>query len=303
MNRQDRSSPLWWNAWLVALLYVLTGCSTSSAEREAPRSSARSASPSASANPQQYVALGDSYTSAPLVPVTDIANGCLRSTGNYPTLAARALGAALDDRSCGGARIRDLNASQFPGVPPQLEALRPSVDLVTIGLGGNDQKVFARLTRRCPALRSSDPAGAPCRDEMNRDGRDSLLSALGRTRGRLAGTLREVHRRAPEAKVLVVGYPQIVDADNRCDLLPLARADYAYVETVNRALTEALRLAALDTGSTYVDVWSASAGHDICSDDPWINGSLTDQKRAAAYHPFAAEQAAVADLVVAAIRG
>jgi hypothetical protein len=49
-------------------------------------------------------------------------------------------------------------------------------------------------------------------------------------------------------------------------------------------------------------VAKASRGHDLCADDPWVNGSVTDQKRAAAYHPFAEEQVAVADLVVAGIR-
>ena len=63
-----------------------------------------------------------------------------------------------------------------------------------------------------------------------------------------------------------------------------------------------LRKAALATGSTYVDVWTASSGHDICSDDPWINGSVNNERAAARYHPFAKEQAAVADLVTAALR-
>jgi lysophospholipase L1-like esterase len=253
--------------------------------------------------PRTYVALGDSFTSAPLVPVTDVADGCFRSGANYPTLVAAELGADLVDRSCGSARIRDLGASQFPGVLPQLEALGPGVDLVTIGIGGNDEETFARLTRRCPALRASDPDGAPCRAAMSRNGRDVLLTALDRTRTRLTAALREVQRRAPDAQVLVIGYPQIVDAGTVCDELPLARGDYAYAERINRALTEALRAAAQQTGSTYVDVWSASEGHDICSDDPWVNGSVPDQRRAAAYHPFAEEQAAVAELVVAAARG
>ncbi len=236
------------------------------------------------------------------MPVTDLANGCFRSSANYAALAAAELDADLDDRSCGAATIRDLTATQFPGVPPQFTALGPDVDLVTIGIGGNDEKTFASLTRRCPALRASDPGGAPCRDAMQRNGRDALLSALGRTQARLTAALREVQRRAPEAQVLVVGYPQIVEADNVCSRLPLARGDFAYAEQINRALTDALRLAAQKTGSTYVDVWAASQGHDICSDDPWVNGSVADQKRAAAYHPFAEEQVAVADLVAAAVR-
>ena len=66
---------------------------------------------------------------------------------------------------------------------------------------------------------------------------------------------------------------------------------------VNRTLTEQLERAARATGTTYIDVWSASKGHDICSDTPWINGAVSDQSRAAAYHPFAEEQQAVADLI------
>ena len=101
--------------------------------------------------------------------------------------------------------------------------------------------------------------------------------------------------------MLVVGYPQIVAAGKVCDRLPLAAGDYAYAERVNRALTEIVGAASSD--STYVDIFAASKGHDVCSTDPWVNGSVNDQKRAAAYHPFAVEQKAVADLVLAAVKG
>jgi hypothetical protein len=100
----------------------------------------------------------------------------------------------------------------------------------------------------------------------------------------------------------VVGYPEIVSANDACPELPLAKGDYAYAHEVNFALTEMLRKAARATDSTYVDVWSASKGHDICSPDPWINGSVDNEKQAARYHPFAKEQAEVADLVVAKIK-
>ena len=38
-----------------------------------------------------YVAMGDSYTAAPFVPLTDVAYGCFRSSNNYPKLVAEAL--------------------------------------------------------------------------------------------------------------------------------------------------------------------------------------------------------------------
>ena len=216
------------------------------------------------------MALGDSYSSAPLVPVTDVANGCFRSTANYPSLVAEALDAKLDDHTCGGARSGDFYHSQFPGVPPQLSAVKPGVDLVTVGTGGNDQQVFAQLTRRCPELRRRDPDGSPCRDHMRSGGKDALLSALAATRTRVTELVGEIRELAPDALVLVVGYPQIVSPENICDKLPLARGDYAYAREVNLALTEALRSAAEANDATYVDVWAASKGHDICSEDPWV---------------------------------
>ncbi len=262
--------------------------------------------PGAAGSPRHYVALGDSYTAAPLVPVTDVAGGCFRSTGNYPTLVAHALGTTLDDRSCGAAETRDFQHSQHPGVPPQLSALHPGVDLVTIGVGGNDGRLFGRLVESCPRLAPRDPDGAPCRTFMRAHApahhKDALLATLAHTSRRVTALLREVRDRVPQAQVLVVGYPQIVSADNVCAALPLARGDYAYAQQVSRALTQVLRRAAATTGATYVDVWSASKGHDICSDDPWVNGAVDDQQRAARYHPFAEEQQAVAALVVKKVR-
>ncbi len=282
---------------------MMTGCSMSKDEGTQPAGSGDASDvPSAPQTPIQYVALGDSYVAAPLVPVTDVANGCFRSSNNYPSIVAKKLGAELDDRSCGGARSIDFRRSQYPDVPAQLTAIKPGVDLVTIGIGGNDDTVFGRLVGRCPALRSSDPRGAPCQTFMRANGPDTLLTALARTGKRVTELVREVRQQLPKAQVLVVGYPQIVTPDDVCPELPLARGDYAYAEQVNFALTEMLRKVAKATGSTYVDVWSASKGHDICSDDPWVNGSVNNEKAAARYHPFAKEQAAVADLVVKAVQ-
>ena len=235
------------------------------------------------------------------MPVTDIANGCFRSSHNYPALVAADLDTKVEDHSCGGATTADLSRSQHPDVPPQLDALGADTRLVTFGMGGNDGQVFNQLVNRCPSLRSQDTRGAPCAAYMKRNGPDLLLSTLRNTGRRLTKALREVKKRAPDAQVLVVGYPQLVSTANRCQDLPLARGDYAYGEKVNRALADALERAAQATGSTYVDVWKASQGHDICSEDPWINGSTNDQQRAARYHPFAVEQEAVAKLVVAAV--
>lgn len=287
---------------LLALVALLTtGCAIAGVDSGGTAGrGVVTASPDAPGPVGRYVALGDSYTSAPLVPVTDVANGCFRSTGNYPARVADALGAHLVDRSCGGATTRHLWTAQYPAVPPQLSAVTPRTDLVTLGIGGNDGGVFGRMLSAC--ARAGAHAETSCRDRMaTAAGGDLLLDAVASARPVLVRAVRAIHHRAPHARVLLVGYPRLLAAGHTCPRLPLAAGDYAYVEQVNRALDDNLAYAARRAGATYVDVWAASRGHDICSADPWVNGSRTDRRRAAAFHPFAAEQQAVADLVVRAL--
>src|SRR5919109_3079172 len=64
--------------------------------------------------PQAYVALGDSYTAGPVIPVQlDDPGGCLRSDHNYPHLAAPETGLApFRDVSCSGATTDDMTQPQ-----------------------------------------------------------------------------------------------------------------------------------------------------------------------------------------------
>jgi lysophospholipase L1-like esterase len=264
------------------------------------------ASTSANAAPQpvtRYVALGDSYTAAPLVPSIIPANGCLRSTNNYPHVVARTLGVPdFVDVSCSGAQTKDMFGSQMAGVAAQLDAVTPDTDLVTLGIGGNDFQAFGTLVGFCPTLAPTDPTGAPCRDAMRSDGQDRLLAAVAITRQRIHEVIDAIKERAPHARVVVVGYPEILPRQGTCpSLMPLATGDYRYGNQVNQRLTWALREAAAQEHVDYIDVWQASQGHDVCSADPWINGQHPDLTRAQAFHPFAVEQAAVADLIVASL--
>jgi hypothetical protein len=93
----------------------------------------------------------------------------------------------------------------------------------------------------------------------------------------------------------------LVPEEGTCEELPLAHGDYAYVRAVMSALNELMQEAAASAGTHYVDLSGPSEGHDICADDDaWVNGLVSDE-RAMGLHPFAEEQQAVADLVVAAV--
>lgn len=288
---------------LVGLL-VAGGCSSG----EGPAGGSEDGDSSeATERPARYVALGDSFTAAPLVPDALDAKGCYRSTANYPALVAAAVGAAEKvDVSCSGADTTHMTRPQTTvtgqEVPPQFEVLNPRTDLVTVGIGGNDFNVFGTLTGTCPQLAERDPDGAPCRDELQEDGRDVLLSAVERTQERVRKVVEGVRERSPEARILLVNYPQVSPEQGACPALQLARGDLAYARQVAEALDAALRDAAAASDVELVDLWTASEGHDVCSDQPWVNGPVTDVARALQFHPFSEGQQAAADLVLETLR-
>ncbi len=159
---------------------------------------------------ETYVALGDSYTAGPFLPLQlDHPPGCWRSDQNYPHLVARARRSALRDVSCSGAETVDLSAPQpvFGGTnPPQLDALDAGVDTVTVQIGGNDIG-FSEILQRCTF---GWPLGTPCRDSYTRGGVDEISRRIALTGPKVATALAEVRRRSPDARLFVVGYPAIL---------------------------------------------------------------------------------------------
>ena len=287
---------------VVAAALLVSGCTQGSAASPDP-----SASTSKPPVTGRYVALGDSYSAGPLIPTTDLAGGCARSDHNYPTLVADAVNAqTFVDVTCSGADTRDLTWVQRTfgdaRIPPQLRAVTADTDLVTLGIGGNDLGLFSTLVRTCTRLRASDPQGSPCARQLAARGPD-LDAAVTTISRRVAGSLLAIRAKAPRAKVLLVGYLRLAPDRGTCVGLPLAAGDYAEGRRISRALDAALKTAARRTGTTFVDMYAASRGHDICSRDPWVNGSVNDRQKALAYHPLSSGMRADARAVVAALRG
>ena len=75
-----------------------------------------------------------------------------------------AFGANLTDVTCGAAETSHFFNSQYNGVPPQLDALSKSTQLVTMTIGGNDEGVFIDAIVACgSAGLSTAGQGSPCR--------------------------------------------------------------------------------------------------------------------------------------------
>jgi lysophospholipase L1-like esterase len=266
----------------------------------APAAAARAA------DPGPYVALGDSYTAAPLV-LNQVGQppGCARSDHNYPSLVRAATGAAwFRDVSCSGAKTRDLTAPQ-PVVlgtnPPQLDALTAGAGLVTIGIGGNDVGLVGVVVK-CVQLGLLAPIGTACRDSFaTPGGGDRLVDEIAATAPKIAATLQNIHARAPQARVLVVGYPDVAPRDGTgCyPLVPLSPDDIAYLDEMLRRTNTMLTEQAAANDAEYVDTYEESAGHDVCkpTGTRWFEG-LVPTAPAFPIHPNALGEASMARSVL-----
>jgi lysophospholipase L1-like esterase len=260
---------------------------------------------------KKYVALGDSYTSAPLVPLPELLSlGCLRSVSNYPKqLAALLKVTSFTDVSCGGADTTNMTQPQSTPLgtfPPQFNALTPDTDLVTVGIGGNDFGVFGDITGTCPGLRAADPAGSPCKQHFTVDGVDTLSAAITKTQTRIADVVKGIKQKSPKATIALIGYPKIAPQTGTCPaILPFSDGDYAYLYSIEEKLNQAVQNAAAATGAKYVDTFGPSTGHDACAPEgqAWIQGKDINLLRALNYHPRFEGQAGVASLTYKKLTG
>ena len=292
-------------ALAVAIGLLLSGCQMAGEPANLPDATAVGPSPVVT-DTTTYVAMGDSYTAAPLFPLGNrkTINSCLRSSTNYPTLVARHLDVEVLDVSCSGASTTSMFSEQkfsSKSRPPQLDALTEDTDLVTLGIGANDFRYFSKMIFDCLRVAESEPEGSPCQDRNTTPaGRDRIEKHLGEIRHNVARVVRAIGTRAPQARILLIGYPQLLPDTGTCrSKLPLAMGDFAYVGELNLRLARSVSQGGLRSGADFVDLVEASQGHDICSAEPWIAGVRGDPRRAMGLHPYPAEQRAVADLVIA----
>jgi lysophospholipase L1-like esterase len=250
-----------------------------------------------------YVALGDSYTSAPLVPNQ---HGdpidCGRSDHNYPSLIAEALQPKkFRDVSCGSAQTKDMTAPQtglpLGGTnPPQFNALSPGVALVTVGIGGNDAGLVG-VAEDCAALDATSPNGTPCKDKYTAGGRDQVAEKIEKARPKIDAVLQGIHARSPYARVAIVGYPHVTPPNGEAcwPLVPLSPGDMHYIDELIIRINKMIEDEALRNDAEFIDTYKDSGGHDVCKLPPvrWFEG-LVPTEPAYPLHPNAKGEASMA---------
>jgi lysophospholipase L1-like esterase len=226
------------------------------------------------ATPVNYVALGDSYSSGlGAGDYISSAGSCDRSTNAYPEQWAGANSpASFVSAACSGATTADVLASQ-------VSALSASTTLVSITIGGNDAG-FSSVMETC-VLRST----STCVNAV----KTAETFIAGQLPARLDSTLQAIAARAPNAKVVVLGYPYLYDLSRSGSCIGLSTQDRTALNQGADDLDNALQAAAQASHDTFADVRGQFGGHEICDSGSWLH-SVDIFAISSSYHPTAAGQ-------------
>jgi lysophospholipase L1-like esterase len=257
----------------------------------------------AAATGSAYVAMGDSYTSGPVIPTqSSAAGGCDRSNHNYPSDVAAALKLTLTDVSCSGATSANIlnttqDVSPGPDNPPQLTAVGSGTQVVSLQVGGDDLG-FTSIIENCIALTPWGPTkvGANCRNYYDPSGKNSLANDVTALAQPIASILADIHTAASNAKVFVVGYPDILPQNGACwPSVPFETGDAEFLNSIEQDLNSMLQATAVANGATFVDTYTPSESHNACTAEStrWVEPIVPDSP-AGPVHPNANGEAAMA---------
>lgn len=228
-----------------------------------------------------YVALGDSESAGTgNLPYVDEA--CKRSAKSYPLLLGFASSA------CSGATVSSLLPTETS--PGQFRDLGTNTFIVTITVGANDIG-WLNTVIACTSGTAAECAAAQA---LTAQGLAQLPTSIGTL-------VNAVHRAAPNAHILVTGYPVLFGAvTDSCSIgayqgapvkvtaqqAALANLLVTAVPSLENegllGLNTAIYLGVSGSGvsqALYVDLTRAFAGHALCdSGDRWISGLVSGKK-------------------------
>ena len=250
-----------------------------------------------------YVALGDSYAAGPLIPNPVLPLGCLKSSNNYPRLAAPSIEQPLRDATCSGAKTTHMTQPQNVDPdgpnPPQFNRLDVNTRAVSLTIGGNDIG-FSEIAQNCITW---NPFSSPCRNRYIVNGVDTISQRINATAPLVDAVLDGIRARSPQARTFVVNYPAIFpETGNGCwPQMPISFSDSPYLRSKQRELNQMLANQAAANGARLVNWYSASIGHDACkgSSTRWVE-PLIPGNWAASIHPNRAGMQGGANALVAA---
>jgi lysophospholipase L1-like esterase len=221
-----------------------------------------------------YVALGDSYASGVGAGNYIGASGsCDQSPNAYPALwDAASQPASYVSEACSGATTATVLSSQ-------VSALSTATTLVSLTVGGNDVG-FTSVMETCVLLPTSSCVSAVQHAES--------LTAT-QLPGELDSVLNAIQADAPNARVVVLDYPELYDLSRSSSCIGLSTTDRTDLNQGADQLDSQIQAAAARHGVEFADVRGAFSGHEICDSGSWLH-SVNFLDVSESYHPTAAGQ-------------
>jgi hypothetical protein len=216
-----------------------------------------------------YVALGDSYAAGNGAGNYDSTSGnCHISFSAYPYLwkAAHAP-SSFADTSCSGAVTTDVTNTQ-------LGPLNSATGLVSLTIGGNDAG-FSDVMTTCVTGSDTD-----CVNRVN----TAETYAKNTLPARLDATYNAIRAKAPNAKVVVLGYPHVYTLGVFC--VGLSDTKHRKIDEAADVLDSVISARAAAHGFVFGDVRPTFNGHELCSGDDYLH-SLVASPSWESYHPTA----------------
>lgn len=248
----------------------------------------------------------------------DTRNACHRSTQAWSRQAtipgrAKSVGALADSNgsamdyhliACSGARTYNVThageVQSNGGEAPQIDKgyLDQNTTLVTISIGGNDSR-FSDVIQKCliavnggncknKTFEEGDVDGSVGGRDRKFIGQPLETAAVGVikeiVRPDIVKTLREIHAKAPNAKIALMGYPPLIENRGECLSLSipgfqigLSAGSADWLNSVADTLTAEMQGAVDDAGKTGVKAWFSNpkshfAGKAVCGDPETVHG-------------------------------
>ncbi len=274
-----------------------------------------------------YVALGDSYSAGEGIPryfpetrnLDEGGDRCHRSPAAYPlqlvfespepTVTFRACSGAVtddlfNDRTeprTGGPRSVVVSAQVDPRTVPD-----PSVELVTLTMGGNDV-AFSQIVRHCFELDSCTDAPFDPFDRYDEDPKlhDWAMVEADALADRLRMAYRRLREAYPQARIVVIGYPYLFPGGRAgvrfsdCDtvLRRVSTYERVHLRELQDELTARLYREAIAAGVEFISPAAVWDGHEPCGDRGQYTNALNPIVFDGSFHPNRAGQRALATLV------
>lgn len=231
---------------------------------------------------------------------------CYRTIDNYPSLVGERV-AVFEDATCQGAVTDDLllpRSTPDGELPPQVDALGPEVDAVTLTIGGNDIG-FGGITD-CVLTNVVGQEESDCRGSLENE----VTQELDQLPAKLDEVYRQINERTGGAVVVTTGYLPLISPDRVADDAPgetcaavdfMSAADQRWAADLITQLNDLVEEAAQRNGAEFV-LPEDSDNHTACAepDQRWVD-LLGVQTDAYPLHPTSLGQQAMADAVTSAM--